>query len=219
MARPREYTPEKLERAVNKYFRSITRRVVQKEMVPTGDRDDKGHLIYEPRAIINSLGKEVEITEYILPPSVADLCEALRIHRATWANYCDHGLHPELAEITEQVRERMKAWNERELLTRPGKDIKGIIFNLQTNYGYGGEKHEMELGPGAQKAMSGAPVSERAALLKELFDELQQEQEEYGAPDGARRSGSGGERTSSGASEPCRTRRGKRYGACEDDHD
>lgn len=170
MARPREYTPEKLERAVNKYFRSITRRVVQTEMVPTGERDDKGHLIYEPKPIINSLGTEVEITEYILPPSVADLCEALRIHRATWANYCDHQLHPELQEVTEQVRERMKAWNERELLTRPGKDIKGIIFNLQTNYGYGGEKHEMELGPGARKAMSGASMGEKIALLKALTE-------------------------------------------------
>lgn len=176
-ARPREYTPEKLERAVNKYFMSITRRVVRKEMVPTGERDSKGRMIYEQSPILNSLGKAVEITEYILPPSVTDLCQALGIPRSTWASYCDHQLHPELTDLTEQTRERMRSWNERELLTRPGKDIKGIIFNLQSNYGCGGEKREVELGPGARKALCGAPVSERAELLRQLFDEMKREQE------------------------------------------
>lgn len=178
MARPREYTPEKLERAVNKYFQSITRRVVRKEMVPTGEMDSKGHMIYEQRPVINSLGKETEIIEYILPPSVTDLCQALGIHRSTWANYCDHQTHPEFTDITEQARERIRAWNERELLTRPGKDIRGIIFNLQNNCGCGGEKHEMESGPDARRAMCGTPVSERSAMLKELLDELRQEEYE-----------------------------------------
>lgn len=184
MARPREYTPEKLERAVNKYFMSITRRVVRKETVPTGERDSKGRMICEQRPIINSLGREVEITEYLLPPSVADLCQSLGIHRSVWDSYCDHQTHPEFTDITEQARERMRAWNERELLTRPGKDIRGVIYNLQTNYGCGGEKREMELGPGARRALCGAPVSERAAMLKELLDELKREQEGYGTPDG-----------------------------------
>lgn len=184
MARPREYTPEKLERAINKYFQSITRQVVREETIPTGETDGKGHMIYEQRPVINNLGKPVEITEYILPPSVSDLCQALGIHRSTWANYCDHQLYPEFTDLTEQTRERMKAWNERELLTRPGKDIKGIMFNLQNNYGYGGEKHEMELGPGTRNAIHGAPVSNRAAMLKELLDELRRDRAEYGIPDG-----------------------------------
>lgn len=109
MARPKEYTPEKLERAVNRYFQSITRRVIQKEMVPTGERDSKGHMIYEQRPVVNNLGQAVEITEYILPPSVEDLCQALGIRRSTWASYCDHQLHPEFTDLTEQARERMKA--------------------------------------------------------------------------------------------------------------
>lgn len=179
-AGPKDYTPEKLERAVNKYFMSITRRVVRKEMVPTGERDNKGHMIYEQSPILNSLGKAVEITEYILPPSVTDLCQALGIRRSTWTSYCDHQLHPELTDLTERTCERIRAWNERELLTRPGKDIKGIMFNLQSNYGYGGEKREVELGPGARKALHSAPVSERAAMLKELLDELRRE--EYDSP-------------------------------------
>jgi hypothetical protein len=153
MGRPREYTAYSLERAVNRYFRSITRQKALTEMVPTGETDEKGHAVLRPEAIINDLGQQVVITEYIIPPSVGDLCDTLRIHRSTWANYCDPDLHPEFREITEATRSRMQAWNERELLTRQGKDVKGIIFNLQQNYDYGGEKHEMELSGGALEAM------------------------------------------------------------------
>ena len=55
----------------------------------------------------------------------------------------DPDKNPEFVEITQQVYERMKAWNERELLTRPGKDIKGIVFNLENNYGYR-ERHDLD---------------------------------------------------------------------------
>jgi hypothetical protein len=171
MARPREYTPFTLERAVNKYFRGITRRVTLTEQVPTGELDDKGHPLTEAKPILNQLKRPVTVTEYVVPPTVADLCETLGIHRSTWTNYCDHELHPELREITDAAREKMRAWNEREMLMRPGKDVKGIIFNLQANYGYGGEKSEIELGPGAQKLMAGASMKDRAALLKALRDE------------------------------------------------
>lgn len=136
MARTKEYTPEALDRAVDRYFRSITRKVAVTERKDSGQRDKDGHAIYEEVPVVNDLGKEVVVTEYIVPPSKADLCEFLHIHRSTWSNYSDASLHPELQEITERVHERLKAWNERELLTRPGKDLKGILFNLENNYGY-----------------------------------------------------------------------------------
>lgn len=47
----------------------------------------------------------------------------------------------------------------------------------------------MELGPGARNAMCGAPVSDRAEMLKELLDELRREQEENGTPNETQRSG------------------------------
>ena len=178
MARPRTYTPAKLRKAVNHYFDSITREVLQMESVPTGEKDDKGHAIYEQRPVLNKRGEKVMLEEYIIPPSVADLCAFLKIHRATWANYANHELHPELREVTEEVYERMKAWNERELLTRPGKDIKGIVFNLQANYGYGGEKAEIELGEGARKVMASASMAERKAMLDELMEKFRAEREE-----------------------------------------
>ena len=152
MGRPRVYTSARLVKAVNRYFKSITRQVPLTEMVPTGEKDEMGHMIYEPKKVIHNLGEEVTVTEYLVPPSEAGLCEALKIHRSTWTNYCDHDKYPEFAEITETVKDRMKGWNEREMLTRPGKDLKGILFNLEQNYGYGGEKHEVSFGAGALEA-------------------------------------------------------------------
>ena len=132
----RKYTARSLKKAVERYFASITRIVPLTEPKDSGARDKMGHVIYEQVPVINSLGQQVEITEYIVPPSVGGLCEALGIHRATWANYCDRDKNPEMFDTTTQAQGRMRAWNEQQLLTRSGKDIKGIIFNLENNYGY-----------------------------------------------------------------------------------
>lgn len=145
--RPPRYTAKSLKQAVEEYFRSITRQVKVTEQVPTGKRDEKGHMIFEPKPVINDLGKEVWVTEYIVPPEMAALYDFLRIDKSTWSNYSDPEKHPEMRDVTAWVYERMKAWNERELLTRPGKDIKGIVFNLENNYGYR-ERQSMEISGG-----------------------------------------------------------------------
>lgn len=134
--RPRKYTPERLKKAVERYFLSISRRVEVTERVDTGLRDGMGHVIYRQEPVENALGERVYQVEYFFPPSMRGLYEALGIDKSTWAVYADHEKHPELARITDGVYERMKAWNENELLTRAGKDLKGIIFNLEKNYGY-----------------------------------------------------------------------------------
>lgn len=137
MGAPRKYEdPKKLEKAIDKYFKSITREKVLTEAVATDKKDKDGHVIYEQRAIVNGLGKEMTVTEYIIPPSSYELCLFLGISESTWNNYCDPQKHPEFLGPTTRARGRMRAWNERELLTRQGKDLKGIIFNLENNYGY-----------------------------------------------------------------------------------
>lgn len=137
MGAPKKYDdPAKLEKAVEKYFKSITREVKLTESKPTGKKDKDGHMIYEQAEIINGLGKPVTVTEFIVPPSVFDLCEFLKISESTWNNYCDTQKHPEFLGTTTRTRGRMRAWNEQQLLTRSGKDLKGIIFNLENNYGY-----------------------------------------------------------------------------------
>lgn len=134
--RPKEYTAEKLRRAVNRYFNSITREVPVKEQVDTGEKDQYGHAIIRMEQVVNNLGQPMTVTEYIVPPSKGELSLFLGIHRSTWDNYHDGEKYPELADIVAAADARIQAWNEHQLLTRSGKDVKGIIFNLENNYGY-----------------------------------------------------------------------------------
>ena len=85
MARQKKYTAATLGKACERYFAAITRRVKVTEMVDSGKRDDKGHVILIPVPVKNTLGEEVEVTEYIIPPSMHELCAFLRIDRATWS--------------------------------------------------------------------------------------------------------------------------------------
>ena len=146
----KKYTARGLKKAVDNYFASITRTVAMTEPKDSGTRDKMGHVIYIQEPVINSLGKQVMITEYLVPPSVGGLCRHLGIHRATWANYCDHEKHPEHIDTTTQAQGYMRAWNEEQLLTRSGKDIKGIIFNLENNYGYR-ERQSVEVTGGVEE--------------------------------------------------------------------
>ena len=136
------YTPTTLETAVRRYFKSISREKTVTESVPTDKKDEKGHIIFKTQPITNRLGKEMKTIEYIVPPSLAGLCAYLHIHRSTWNNYCEQ---EEYQEITGFVYEELKAWNENELLVRSGKDVKGIIFNLENNYDYR-ERKSVDLG-------------------------------------------------------------------------
>ena len=158
MSRPRKYTPNTLKKAVNGYFDSISRLVPLTEKKNTGRKDGDGHVIYE----------EVPV---LVPPTVGGLCEHLGIHRSTWADYCDAQLHPEFSDTTTHARGRMRAWLEEQLLTR--KDVKGIVFDLQNNYGYH-DKKEIELGGRAAKAVTAAsmPLEERQSVLEELMREF-----------------------------------------------
>ena len=171
MARPKKYSPAGLGKAVELYFNSISREVPATERVDSGKRDAKGHIIWESKPIINKLGEQMTLTEYIVPPTVGGLCAFLGIHRSTWTEWCDSKLHPEFSDTTTYARGRMRAWREEQLLIR--KDVKGIIFDLQNNYGYS-EKREIELGKGAQMAAeaAGLSMSERKTLLEEIAREF-----------------------------------------------
>lgn len=129
--RPRTYeTPEELEEAVEAYFFSISRTVDAVELVDSGRRDDHGHVIYEPVKIWNDGGEVIRKTEYILPPSVTDLCLHLGITRQTWVNY---GRRAEFRDITDRTKARVKSYLVRESLTRT-KGLQGVLFNLQNNF-------------------------------------------------------------------------------------
>jgi hypothetical protein len=167
MGRKKKYTKKSLAEAVERYFDSISRDVHVTEKRDSGRRDSKGHVIYEEIPVYNRLGDQVVITEFVEPPTVGGLCQFLGIHRSTWAEWCDPTTYPEFSDTTTRARGRMRAWCESQLLTR--KDVKGIIFNLQNNYDYK-ERHEVDLSPGAAKAVATGNLSmaEKMALLQEI---------------------------------------------------
>lgn len=174
MGRPKKYTKRTLEKAVEAYFDGITREVAMTEKVDTGRKDADGHKIFENVPVINKRGEQVKITEYLVPPTVGGLCEYLGIHRSTWAEYCDENAHPEFSDTTTRTRGRMREYLEQQLLTR--KDVKGVIFSLQNNYGYT-ERREVDFGPQASRALTAAavPMEEREEILRELHQEFSQE--------------------------------------------
>ena len=65
----------------------------------------------------------------------------------------------------------MRAYLETELLTR--KDVKGVIFDLQNNYGYT-EKKEIEIGDAAKRmlALQSMTVEEKEDLIMEVIRDL-----------------------------------------------
>ena len=151
--KPRAYTPEQLAKAVAMYFASITRRVAVTEEVATDRRDAYGHVVYEQKPVRNALDEPLYREEFLVPPTVLGLCLYLRIHRDTWASYCKD---EEYSDTTSYVRGRLQCWREEQLLTR--KDIAGIKFDLENNYGYR-EKQQIQVGGNLEE------------LLKELGDE------------------------------------------------
>lgn len=136
MGRYRKYRSDKaLREMVEGYFASISREKIVCEAYNTGQKDGWGHFITEWRPVTNEQGVYMREREYVIPPTVGGLCAYLNISRDTWARYCDREENPQFAETTEWAREQLLAWRECELLRRPGKHLRGLIFDLRANYG------------------------------------------------------------------------------------
>lgn len=170
MARPKKYTKSALKKACQCYFASISRTVTVTESVDSGRRDDKGHIIFTQIPVKNDMGEEIKKTEFLVPPTVGGLCDFLGISRQTWASYCET---EEFLDTTTRVRGRLRAYLEQELLTR--KDVKGVIFDLQNNYGYS-DKREIELGTraGAAITSAGMTIEEKQAMLEGLLNDIRE---------------------------------------------
>ena len=166
--RPRKYkTPAALSRACEAYFLSITREVKLTEWVDTGERTARGKAVYRERDVLGADGQPVYKTVYTSPPTVTGLCLALGISRDTWENYFDEDMYPGYADIVRRAKLRMEAYLEEELLTRE-KNVQGLIFNLQNNYGWR-EKREVELGEATRRAVrtEAMTMEEKLALIRE----------------------------------------------------
>ena len=130
--RPRTYeTSEELEQAVEAYFTGISRTVDASELVDSGRKDSDGHVIYDRVPIKNDRGEVIRYTEFVLPPSLTDLCLHLEITRQTWINYRSR---EEFRPLIDRTKARLKGYLVRESLTRT-KGLQGVLFNLQNNFG------------------------------------------------------------------------------------
>lgn len=171
MGRYRKYKTDKaLRKAAESYFAGISRTETVMEERRTGEKDSWGHFATEWVQVVNDQGEAVTVREYVIPPSVGGLCRYLEISRETWSRYCDPEENPQFRETVRWVREELRGYLEDQLLTRSGKDLKGVIFSLQNNYGMS-EKRTVELGPKAAEAVASAG-SEREALLQKLLSEM-----------------------------------------------
>ncbi len=136
MGRTKKYgTGQALRRAVEGYFASISRVKPVMEACNTGEKDQWGHFILEWRPVKNARGEDMTDIEFVIPPTVGGLCRYLGISRDTWSQYCSRERNPQFSETTEWAREQLLAWREKELMTRPGKDLTGVMFDLRMNYG------------------------------------------------------------------------------------
>ncbi|MGI5987736.1 MAG: terminase small subunit [Dysosmobacter sp.] len=132
--RPKKYTARTLEKAVNRYFKSIS--CTRDAMDEFGEK------------IKNDDGEPIQYTAYVRPPSISALCLYLGIEKRTWANYAEQD---DMAPVVEKTKARVEAYLEEQLTIRE-KGVQGIIFNLQNNYGWK-QKQEVELGEKTRKEM------------------------------------------------------------------
>ena len=127
-----------LRKAIDAYFAGITYIEPLTDAYDTGQRTAKGRPILEMRTICNSSGEPIMVTRYAVPPSRQGICLALGISKDTWENYRDQKkshIYPGFYEVCAEAELRIEAYLTAELNARKG-DVKGIIFNLQNNYGW-----------------------------------------------------------------------------------
>lgn len=133
MGRRKVYaTPAALRRAVEKYFKNISRRVKLTEMVDSGERTNKGKPIMRERDVLDANGRVIWHTVYWRAPTVAGLCDALGISRVTWEHYARMDGY---CEEVDWAKQKIEAWLEQELVSRD-RGVDGIKFNLQNNFGW-----------------------------------------------------------------------------------
>ena len=133
-AKKKESGAAKLEKDITAYFSGISRLVTVKENKPTGKKDSYGHEIYELASVTNRLGKVVKVEEWLIPPSIPDLLHQLKLTQEQWDEMKKIEGFRETCEAAER---RVERYLRRELLTRPNKEVKGVMLTLQKDFGFG----------------------------------------------------------------------------------
>lgn len=151
-------SPAKFERAIKRYFDSITVRVPLE--------DDAG------KPVLNIKGKPVIVERYVVPPSIEALALSLGFKDdRSWRNYASAEGYEQYHPICEWAKMKVQAYLIEQLNTRDRP--QGIIFNLTNNFGMT-EKMEVERGP-KTKAYEAMSLSERRALLAQTLKDMEED--------------------------------------------
>lgn len=120
--------------------------------------------------LLNRLGEQVVRRAWAVPPTLSGLCNRLGISRDTWAVY---SADEEYSDACKAAKAVIEEYLEAELSVRE-KSVQGLIFNLQNNYGWSGEKREVELGERAKAAADAAnmTIADKLALIGEVAEAL-----------------------------------------------
>lgn len=155
MAR-RKYTPKAFAKAVEAYFRSIS--------YARSALDENG------LAIRNVDGEDIVYSDFAIPPSITELCLRLGICKDTFDAYMQDDQY---ADTCRHAKLLIEAWLTRQLNTRE-KSVDGIKFNLTYNFGWSGERREVELGEATRDAVSASaiPMREKLALITAVYGEI-----------------------------------------------
>lgn len=159
MARPPKFNKkDDLRKAVDAYFDSISRH----RFLTEADGEE----------IRNDAGDAVVVIEWLVPPSETSLCMKLGITKKTWCNYAHND---KLKAVVEYAKARIEEYLEQQLMTR--KNVRGIIFNLQNNYGWR-EKTEVEVGEQTRKQMTPAmTLDEKLAAIAAAAEQYKKNDE------------------------------------------
>lgn len=150
VGRPRKYdTENQFLKAVNKYFRSISTEITLKGL--------------DGNEIISEDGKPMKRVIYPVPPSISGLCLYIGIDRSTWQNYAKDERYK---SVCEGARLIIESYMEEQLMTRE-KNVQGIKFNLQHNFGWK-ERAEIDLGKETRESVAAGNMSmeEKMAIIK-----------------------------------------------------
>lgn len=127
--RPPAYeTAVDLAKGVEKYFASVS---VTEDLIDI--------LTGEP--VMSDLGKPLQVTRWLRPPSEGALARFLGISLRTWTNYRDN---EQLGPVVEWAKDIIRDYLLEKLVTREKGNVNGLIFVLENNYGMK-ERSEVEL--------------------------------------------------------------------------
>lgn len=82
--RAKKWTPKAVLAGVERYLASISRIVPITEKVETDELDKYGHKVKETVQVYNQLGEAMTRLEFLVPPTLTDLCLFLGVSRSTW---------------------------------------------------------------------------------------------------------------------------------------